>query len=81
MQYYSQQGHQDFVLCLGHKANLIKDYFLGLRAHYVQRLHHIQLRPNGKIIGDPYAKWRITMVDTGISHNIGERLMAVGTFR
>ena len=28
MQYYSQYGHQDFVLCLGYKANVIKDYFL-----------------------------------------------------
>ncbi|HEY1246728.1 MAG TPA: sugar phosphate nucleotidyltransferase, partial [Hyphomicrobiaceae bacterium] len=28
MQYYSQYGHRDFILCLGHKANVIKDYFL-----------------------------------------------------
>ena len=28
MQYYSQYGHRDFVLCLGYKANVIKDYFL-----------------------------------------------------
>ena len=28
MQYYSQHGHKDFVLCLGHKANTIKDFFL-----------------------------------------------------
>jgi Nucleoside-diphosphate-sugar pyrophosphorylase involved in lipopolysaccharide biosynthesis/translation initiation factor 2B, gamma/epsilon subunits (eIF-2Bgamma/eIF-2Bepsilon) len=25
MQYYSQYGHSDFVLCLGYKANIIKD--------------------------------------------------------
>jgi NDP-sugar pyrophosphorylase family protein len=28
MQYYSRYGHQDFILCLGYKANVIKDYFL-----------------------------------------------------
>jgi len=28
MQYYSQYGHRDFVLCLGYKANVVKDYFL-----------------------------------------------------
>src|SRR5262245_49258928 len=28
MQYYSQYGHKDFVLCLGHKANVIKEFFV-----------------------------------------------------
>ena len=31
MQYYSQYGHRDFVLCLGYKANVIKDYFLNYK--------------------------------------------------
>src|SRR5436190_21570341 len=31
MQYYSQYGHQDFILCLGHKANVVKDYFLNYK--------------------------------------------------
>ena len=28
MQYYSHYGHRDFVLCLGYKANVIKQWFL-----------------------------------------------------
>ena len=31
MQYYSQYGHRDFVLCLGYKANVVKDYFLNYK--------------------------------------------------
>ena len=31
MQYYSDYGHDDFVLCLGYKANVIKDFFLNSR--------------------------------------------------
>ena len=31
MQYYSQYGHNDFVLCLGYKANVIKEFFLNYR--------------------------------------------------
>ena len=31
MQYYSDYGHNDFVLCLGYKANVIKDFFLDFR--------------------------------------------------
>ena len=31
MHYYSQFGHKDFVLCLGYKANVIKEYFLNYK--------------------------------------------------
>src|SRR5215469_7324168 len=31
MQYYSDHGHRDFVLCLGYKANTIKDFFLNYK--------------------------------------------------
>src|SRR5262249_8468461 len=31
MQYYSGYGHQDFILCLGYKANVIKEYFLNYK--------------------------------------------------
>src|SRR3954471_2620433 len=31
MEYYSQYGHKDFVLCLGYKANIVKDFFLNLK--------------------------------------------------
>jgi hypothetical protein len=38
------------------------------------------LRSLAKVIGEPAPEWRITLVDTGISNNIGERLMAVKRF-
>ena len=31
MKYYSQYGHRDFILCLGYKANIIKEYFLNYK--------------------------------------------------
>ena len=31
MHYYSQYGHKDFVLCLGYKANVIKEFFLNYK--------------------------------------------------
>lgn len=31
MQYYSQYGHNEFILCLGYKANIIKNYFINYR--------------------------------------------------
>src|SRR5712671_2240999 len=31
MHYYSQFGHKDFVLCLGYKANVVKEFFLNYK--------------------------------------------------
>lgn len=77
MQYYSYYAHRDFVLCLGYKANVIKEYFLeGKHANYGDCVISGQ---GGKVesIGEPPADWRISLVDTGVWRNIGERLVAV----
>ena len=31
MKYYAHWGHKDFVLCLGHKGEAIKEYFVGYK--------------------------------------------------
>ena len=80
MQYYSHYGHRDFVLCLGYKANVVKEYFL----NYKQTTNSDCIISNfGKkveILGEPSPDWRVTLVDTGIWRNIGERLVAVRRF-
>lgn len=77
MQYYSQYGHHDFILCLGHKANVIKDYFLNYRPHYYADCVVFGFGSNVEILGSRQADWRITMIDTGVWRNIGERLWAI----
>ena len=60
MQYYSQYGHQDFVLCLGYKANVIKDYFL----------NYDQTTNNDCIISNFGKKCRNSgRTATGLAHN------------
>src|ERR1700712_4433597 len=77
MQYYSQHGHKDFVLCLGHKANTIKDFFLNYKpqsySDCVVSAHGAEVN----LIGPAKEDWRVTLIDTGIWRNIGERLWAV----
>lgn len=77
MQYYSYYGHRDFILCLGYKANVIKEYFL--EARYSNHEDVIISNFGRKIesIGDKLPDWRVALVDTGIWRNIGERLLAV----
>jgi glucose-1-phosphate cytidylyltransferase len=77
MQYYSQYGHHDFVLCLGYKANIIKDFFLGYRPQQYADCVISGHGTNVKLLGRPEEDWRVTLIDTGIWRSIGERLWAI----
>lgn len=78
MQYYSGYGHQDFVLCLGYKANVIKEFFLNYKPQAYADCTVSQFGAKVELLnGEPMADWRVTLIDTGIWRNIGERLWAV----
>jgi len=77
MQYYSQYGHRDFVLCLGYKANIVKDYFSKVNPTTYSDCVISDFGKKVELIGEEPPDWRVTLVDTGIWRNIGERLMAV----
>jgi len=77
MKYYAHYGHKDFILCLGYKADVIKDYFL----NYNEYISNDFLMSNGgrdlKLVNSDIKDWNINFVDTGMGTNIGERLVAV----
>jgi glucose-1-phosphate cytidylyltransferase len=76
MKYYAHFGHKDFILCLGHRADAVKDYFL----NYNECLSNdFVLSGGGKsleLFNSDIHDWRITFADTGINSNIGQRLKA-----
>ena len=79
MQYYCHFGHRDFILCLGYKANIIKDFFLNYRPQSFADCvvsNHGSRRSNSFFSELPEDS-RISLIDTGIWRNIGERLWAV----
>ena len=80
MHYYSHHGHQDFILCLGYKANVIKDYFLNYSQTANSDCVISQFGKKVEILGERPPDWRVTLVDTGAWRNIGERLVAVRHF-
>lgn len=77
MKYYAYYGHNDFILCLGYKADVIKNYFL----NYDETISNDFIFTNsGKDIelqNSDIHDWKITFVDTGLNANIGMRLMQV----
>ena len=78
MQYYSHYGHRDFVLCLGYKAGVVKDYFLNYKQTVAADCVTVSnFGRKVEILGDRPPDWRVTLMDTGIWRNIGGRLMAV----
>jgi glucose-1-phosphate cytidylyltransferase len=77
MQYYSQYGHKDFVLCLGYKANTIKEFFLNYKPQTYMDCVVSGFGSKVELIGNPEEEWRVTLLDTGIWRNIGQRLWAV----
>jgi glucose-1-phosphate cytidylyltransferase len=77
MQYYSQHGHTDFVLCLGYKANIVKDFFLNYKPQTFSDCVVSGYGSNVELLGKSREDWRVTLIDTGIWRNIGQRLYAV----
>jgi len=77
MKYYAAWGHKDFVLCLGHGADVIKDYFLNYNECLTNDFVLSEGGRNVELLARDIDDWRITFVDTGLHANIGERLWAV----
>jgi len=77
MNWYASWGFDDFILCLGYKAETIKEYFL----NYNEALSNDFVLSNGgrdvELLGADISNWRVTFVDTGARSTIGERLLAI----
>lgn len=77
MKYYAHFGHTEFVLCLGHGGQKIKQYFLD---YDECASNDFVLRDGGRsveMLGTDIQDWTITFVDTGLNTSIGERLRRV----
>ncbi|MFN8039408.1 MAG: glucose-1-phosphate cytidylyltransferase [Acidimicrobiales bacterium] len=76
MKIYAQHGITEFVVCLGYKGYVIKEYFANYALHAsdvtfdlvndTREIHHVEVEP-----------WRVTLVDTGEASMTGGRLRRV----
>jgi glucose-1-phosphate cytidylyltransferase len=76
MKIYSAHGINDFILCLGYKGYVIKEYFANYFLHMCdvtfdmrngsREIHHASAEP-----------WRVTLVDTGENTQIGGRIKRI----
>jgi glucose-1-phosphate cytidylyltransferase len=77
MKYYAHFGHTDFILCLGYKGNVIKDYFLNYDESVSNDFVWSQGGKKVQLLNRDIDDWTITFVETGANSTIGERLKAV----
>jgi glucose-1-phosphate cytidylyltransferase len=75
MKFYAHYGHKEFILCLGYKAEMIKQYFF----HYQWHCSDVTLRlgPAPEITyHNEHAEndWQVTLLDTGLATQTGGRV-------
>jgi glucose-1-phosphate cytidylyltransferase len=79
MKIYSTYGFNDFVICLGYKGYVIKEYFANYFLHNSDVT--IDIKNNSMEIHNNYSEpWKVTLVDTGLNTMTGGRLKRVAKY-
>src|SRR3989338_9627551 len=78
MKHYSHYGYKDFVLCLGYKGEMIKEFFLNYE--WMSNDFTLNLgKGKGKLINHTKISedWNITFAQTGENTNTGGRIKKI----
>ena len=79
MKIYSTYGFNDFVICLGYKGYVIKEYFANYFLHNSDVT--IDIKNNSMEIHNNYSEpWKVTLVDTGLNTMTGGRIKRVAKY-
>ncbi|TCR03922.1 glucose-1-phosphate cytidylyltransferase [Neorhizobium sp. JUb45] len=79
MKIYSYYGINDFIICLGYKGYVIKEYF----ANYFLHMSDVtfDMKTNSMEVHHQHAEpWRVTLIDTGEATMTGGRLKRVASY-
>jgi glucose-1-phosphate cytidylyltransferase len=76
MRKFANHGINDFIICLGYKGDVIKEYFLNFKSYNSSVITNTA---SGEVIilDEGHEDWRVSLIDTGASANTGERLKQV----
>ena len=79
MKMYSFHGINDFIVCLGYKGYVVKEYFANYYRHMSDLT--INLQNNDVEIHNNYAEpWRVTLVNTGEYSMTGGRVKRISSY-
>src|SRR3990170_4635774 len=79
MKTYSYYGYNEFIICLGYKGYMIKEYFSNYFLHMSDVTFDMQ--HNKMEVHERYAEpWKVTLVDTGTETMTGGRIKRVAPY-
>jgi glucose-1-phosphate cytidylyltransferase len=78
MKIYSRFGHNDFIVCLGYKGYVIKEFFANYFLHTSDVTFHLD-QNRMEVHRNTAEPWRVTLVDTGESTQTGGRLKRIAS--
>lgn len=79
MKTYAHHGIKDFVICLGYKGYVIKEFFFNYYRHMSDMVIDLKTGDH-QILSNHAEDWRITLVDTGPDTMTGGRLKRVAPY-
>ena len=80
MKSYLAHGFDDFVICLGYKGYVIKEYFANYRLHSSDVQIDFRDGAATEILDARPDPWRVTLIDTGTDTQTGGRLRRVARY-
>ena len=79
MKIYEAHGFNEFIICLGYKGYVIKEYFANYFLHKSNVT--IDLKANAIKVHDSNAEdWKITLIDTGVDTMTGGRIKRIASY-
>lgn len=80
MKYYSQFGHNDFIICAGYKQFVIKEFFAYYYLHMADVTFDLTVNNSIEIHNNNSEPWKVTIIDTGLSTMTGGRIRRVKAY-
>ncbi len=77
MKIYSAQGFNDFIICLGYKGYVIKEYFANYHLHQSDVTFDFRRESERSVHQHTTEPWRVTLVDTGLESMTGGRVKRI----
>jgi glucose-1-phosphate cytidylyltransferase len=78
MNYYAKFGFRKFIVCLGYKGDVIKNYFLDIPRH----TSSVRLLPGGRVVYEPGlgSDWEVVLAETGEHSLTGTRVLRASRY-
>lgn len=80
MELYAAQGFQEFIVCLGYKGYVIKEYFQNFLLHQSDVTFDFQNENRMTVHRSDLPQWKVTLVETGNDTQTGGRLARIAPY-